>query len=137
MEKTITVEQDGSNYWNMSYAFLKVVAMELNEALKDSGVTDAEARQQICSRFGSGFGNFLDQYWMEIDGKKCYPLVCFSDQFLNSGTDIQEIAPLYITNKEFEFHGAADDATIEFFKSHAENLDSGKLRVGFVGQDEE
>ncbi len=133
--ENLAVEQNSDRYWEMSYALLKVLAMELNEALKDSGVTDVEIRQQICSRFGFGMGNFLDQYWMEINGEKCYPLLCFSKQFLDTDSHLEQIAPLYVPSKEFEFHGAADDATKEFFRSHAENLDSGPLRVGVVGEE--
>ena len=122
MADTVTIEQDDNFYWTAGYEFVEVLVDELNSSLKENGVSDAEQRQKICSQFVFGIGNFLDQYGMEVDGKKCYPLLCFTHQFLDIGVPLSEIKPLYLPVKDFEFHGAASDVADEYFGSQNEQL---------------
>ena len=133
MAETVKVEQDEQRYWELGTAFTQVFVMELNDALKQGSVDDAEKRQQICSRVAFGMGNFLDQYWMEVEGRKYYPLLCFAEQFLDIGVAAEEVEPLHLPAKEFEFHGAADDVTIEFFRRQGEQLE--RVRIGVIGEE--
>lgn len=133
MAQSIEVEQDDDLYWNLGSAFAQVLSMEINDALKDTGIDDAKTRRKICSQIGFGLGNFLDQYWMEIGGQKYYPLLCFSKKFLDIGVEPQEIAPVQLPSKDFEFHGAADDVTVDFFKKQNEQLED--VRIGPIGSD--
>lgn len=132
MTDSLGVERDDELYWELASAFAEVQIMELNEALKDCGIDDAGQRQNICSRFAFGMGNFLDQYWMEVDGKKHYPMVCFSETFLDTDTTLDSIAPLQIRSEDFEFHAAADEASA-FFGENDQKLS--RCRIGCVGDE--
>lgn len=132
MSENIQIERDSQKYWDLGNAFSEVVIDELNDALKENGILDAELRQQICSRFGFGFGNFLDQYWFEHESKKYYPLIAFTEEFLNTGTPISEVEPLHLKSEDFEFHGAMDEAATVYFE---ENNQEATVRVGYVGEE--
>lgn len=134
MSDTIAIERDGERYWGLGSAFTEIQIMELNEALKDCGVADVEQRQEICSRFAFGMGNFLDQYWMEVDGRKYYPMLCFSEKFLDTDVSIQEIGPVQAP-ADFEFHAAADDMAIFYFRDQSEKL--ARAKIGIVGDEDE
>ncbi len=133
MAEAIQVEQDERQYWELGDAFVQVLVAELNDALKSMGVDDAEQRHLLCSRLAFGLGNFLDQEWMEVDGRKFYPLLCFSEKFLDFGAPLKELEPLQMPSKEFEFHGAAVDVAHDFFKSQNEEFKG--IRVGVVGEE--
>jgi hypothetical protein len=135
MADSITVERDDEHYWELASAFAEVQIMELNDALKECGIEDADLRQKICSRFAFGMGNFLDQYWMEVDGKKHYPMVCFSQTFLDTDTPIESIAPLHIRSEDYEFHAGADDEAIFFFRDNGQQLN--RCRIGCVADEGE
>lgn len=133
MAESIVVEQDEDLYWTLGSQLMQIMIAELNDALKSGGVTDAKARQKICSPFSFGLGNFIDQYWMEIDGQKYYPLICFSKQFLDVSQSPKTIEPLQLPSKDFEFHGAAGDVAVDFFGKQAEELEG--VRIGYIGED--
>jgi hypothetical protein len=132
MTEVVKVEQDDSFYWAAGSEFAEILVDELNSSLKENGITSAEQRQKICSQFMFGVGNFLDQYWMEVDGEKRYPVLCFTNKFLDIGVPVAEVEPLYLPVKDFEFHGAASDVTNEYFGTQGEQL---SIRVGSVGEE--
>lgn len=134
MPDTVEIERDGERYWALGSAFQEIQIMELNEALKKHGVGDAQLRQAICSRFAFGMGNFLDQYWMEVDGRKYYPLLCFSEKFLDVDVAPHEIGPVQAP-AGFEFHDGADDMAIFYFRDQSEKL--ARARIGTVGDEDE
>ena len=121
-------------YWEMGKAFAGVMAMELNDALKDCRVTDARKRKKICERFLFGMGNFLDQYWFAVEGEKHYPLMCFTKKFMNVGMDPSDVGTVYAPSKGWEYHAAASDMTEWFFKDQKQ--DSNAVRVGVFGEEE-
>ena len=132
MTDTVATKHDDNFYWAAGTEFVEVLVNELNGSLQENGVSDAEQRRKICSQFVFGIGNFLDQYGMEVEGKKRYPLLCFTDQFLDMGVPLAEIEPLYLPVKDFEFHGAASDVADEYFGSQNEQL---SFRIGPVGEE--
>lgn len=135
MTDSIVVQRDSDRYWELASAFIEVQIMELNDALKEYGIEDAGLRQSICSRFAFGMGNFVDQYWLEVEGTKYYPLVCFSEQFLDTDVPIESLGTVQIRSTDFEFHAAADDEAMFFFRENGEQLK--RCRIGGVGEDEE
>ena len=69
---------------------------------------------------------------MKVEGQKRYPALCFTNEFLDIGVPITDVEPLYLTVKDFEFHGAASDVADEYFGNQGEQL---SIRVGFVGEE--
>jgi hypothetical protein len=132
MAEAMQVEQDEEKYWELGSAFTQVLVAEINDALKAGGVEDAEQRQKICSYLAFGLGNFLDQQGIEVGGQKVYPLLCFSQKFLNIDVAPHDVEPLQLPAKGFEFHAAAGDVAHEFF-SQGEQM--GGVRVVDVGEE--
>ena len=136
MAETITVEQDDSFYWAAGSEFVEVLVDFLNRSLEGNGIANMEQRQKICSQFLFGIGIFLDQYWMEVAGKKCHPLLCFTENFLDTGVSVKEVEPLSLPVslpiRDFEFHGAAAGVAEEYFGPQNEQL---SFRVGPVGEE--
>ena len=121
------VVRDGA-YEDAAIEFLRVMALEVDDALKHAKVTDVKTRRKVVDRFCFGMGNFLDQYWLETaDGKRYFPLVCFSEEH-------QDYNPKVIGCPDmFAYHemvgGLFDDLT---------NKGKGpyRLKIGLVGDDE-
>src|SRR5687767_4866692 len=68
-----------ADYEEAAMAFLRVMALEVDDALKEAKITDTRTRRKVVDNFCFGMGNFLDQYWFEAgDGKRYYPMVGFS-----------------------------------------------------------
>lgn len=132
MSTKIDAVQDETQYWELGYAMLEVLVMELNEALKENGVTDAAQRQAICDHFAFGTGNFFDQYWMEVNGQKWYPMICFSPKFLDLNVTIEEIGTVQFPCG-FEYHGGAMEVSAEYFGDQGEQLSG--VRIGCISEE--
>ena len=132
MSEQVKTEQDNSFYWTAGSSFVEIMIDELNGALKENGVMDADQRRKICSQYAFGVGNFLDQYWIETNGRKRYPLLCFTDEFLDIGVPAADVEPLYLPVKDFEFHDAASGIADEYFGVQEEQL---SIRIGFIGEE--
>lgn len=132
MPDQVEMTRDPDAYWDLARAFVRVLMVELNDALKSSGIEDGTLRQTICARFGFGFGNFLDQYWMRAGGKIVYPLLCFSERFLNLDTNLNEIGTIHAP-AEVEFHAMASGLADWYFREQQENDDA--VPIGCVGSE--
>jgi hypothetical protein len=115
------------DYENAAIEFLQVMAVELDVALKDAGITDVRKRRKVVDAFCFGMGNFLDQYWFVADGKKYFPVVAFADKH-------REDNPAALGLPEmFDYHeyalGAFDQATRKGKGPY-------RIRIGLVGDDE-
>ena len=128
MTESVVVEQDEDLYEKLGAGFFQVMVMELNRALKESGVDAAGVRQEVCSRFGYGMGNFIDQYWIEIDGKKHYPRICFATDCLYNSP--REVEPVQFPPAEFDHHYVAEEVAVTFFEHQAEQLEG--IHIGAV-----
>ena len=115
------------DYEQVAIDFLSVLAMEVDVALKDSGITDVATRRNVVDRFCFGMGNFIDQYWFHSEGKKYYPVVCFSETHLDE--DPAEIG----LPEMFAYH---EYATGAFDQLTQDGGDSYQVQVGLVGEDE-
>lgn len=118
------IERDGEVYWQLSKGFMRVLMAECSEALKECGVKDATLRQRIASRLGFGLGNFFDQYWFEVEGKRWYPTLAFSERFVDDPADDDQLLTLYGRTPDVELHPMADDEARQFFQDDGENPDA-------------
>lgn len=118
------IERDGEVYWQLSKGFMRVLMVEVSEALQECGVKDKAVRQRIASRLGSGLGNFFDQYWFEVDGKRWYPALAFSERFADDEGDDGGALTWYGRTPDVELHPMADDEARQFFQDDGENPDA-------------
>ena len=114
-------------YEEVAIQFLRVMAMELDVALKAAGITDAKKRRKVVDTFCFGMGNFFDQYWFEAEGTRYFPVVCYAEEHLQEGPKTLGMP------QWFDYHdyalGGFDDVT---------NKGKGPydVRVGLVGDEE-
>jgi hypothetical protein len=121
-------------YEELAVHYQCVQVMELDEALKDCGVKDEEARRKICKRFLFGMGNFHDQYWFRAEGRKVYPLLCFAETFLNTDTPLADLDTVFAPSLCFAFHESADGAVDWYYE--VRDPEGGDPEVGVVGSDD-
>ena len=117
----------GEAYENAAVEFLRVMAVELDLALKDAGVRETPKRRKVVDAFCFGMGNFLDQYWFEAEGKRYFPLVCFTDKHREDDPARAGLPEIFAYH-EYAL-GLFDDLT----KKGKGPYD---IRIGVVGDDE-
>ena len=83
MAKTTQVSH-AVKYEPSAIAFLKVMALEVDVAMKAAGITDVKKRRKVVDAFCFGMGNFFDQYWFEAEGQRFFPMLCFSETHASS-----------------------------------------------------
>ena len=132
MTETAQVARDEEAYWHLAKAFVRVLMVETSEALKDSGVNDAGLRQRIASRLGFGLGNFFDQYWLEAQGRRYYPVLAFSEQPIVDVDSLADAGEIQVPAPGVELHAMADDEARWFFTEQKENGDS--VPMGLAGE---
>jgi hypothetical protein len=103
----------------------------LNATLKKHGVSKRGIRRKICDRFLFAFGNFHDQYWFKTGGKKFYPLLCFSEKFLDTDTKLVELGNVHVPYNLYSLHDAAAGNVEWFFEDQKEKKDP--IPAGCVG----
>jgi len=132
--ETATVARDVEIYFTLMNAFLTVQVSKLNACLIDGGIADPELRERICAEFGLAVGDFFDSGWMEVQGKKYYPLLMFSEKFLTSAKSLLDLGVIQASPKTDEFHPLAVDAATQFFREFQENLNVKTGVVDIQGQ---
>ena len=127
----VTLVRD-DDYEEIAMTFQRVLVMEVDDALRSAGIKDVEKRKAVCEHVSFGFGNFLDQYWFRVNGKQYYPLLCFSETFLNTDTDVNDLGTVYAPSPSFAYHEySGGDVEAHFAKKPDDPLE-----VGLVGDDE-
>lgn len=92
-------------YEDMGASYQCVQIATLDAALQDHGVMDADLRRKVCESFAYSMGNFHDQGWFKTtpDGPPLFPLLCFTERFLDSDTSIEEIGAVYVPSQQFSY----------------------------------
>lgn len=95
-------EQMGASYQCVQIAIL-------DAALQEQGITDAAVRQRICETFIFAMGNFHDQGWFKPsrDSRPVYPLLCFTETFLDTDTPLDSLGQVYVPSPMFAYHECA------------------------------
>jgi len=130
-EETKIVRDD--IYEEIAATFQWVEVFELDEALKDCGIEDKALRRKIAERYFFAIGNFHDQYWFKANGKKYYPMLCFSENFLDTTTDVTKLGTVYAKSDYFEFHQSSGGTADIYFD---ENQPKESIDYGIVDIDE-
>jgi hypothetical protein len=119
-------------YDDMANAYQSALIAELNETLKENGVTKKAVRRKICERFFFAFGNFHDQYWFKAGGQKCFPLLCFSQEFLNTNTKVTELGEVQVPSDGYAMHDASAGNVECYFDDQKEKR---AIEANYVGAD--
>jgi hypothetical protein len=120
-------------YEEIAACYQGVLVMELDEALRDSGIEDEATRRRVCARLLFGLGNFHDQYWFRAGGRRMHPLLCFSEAFLDTDTPLSGLGTVYAPSPSFAFHEYADGAVTWYFEDR--DADGDEPEIGLVGDD--
>jgi hypothetical protein len=103
----------------------------LDDTLQETGITDQTMRQDICAKFIFRLGNFHDQQWFMAKGQTFHPALCFTKEFLDTDTDVDNLGEVYAPSRSFDFHDCADGTVEVYFQDRT--ADSVDLLCGGVG----
>ena len=101
--------------------------------LAEHGITDAAVRRRICESFIFGMGNFHDQGWFKPspDAEPVYPLLCFTETFLNTDAPLESLGQVYAPSPMFAYHEYAYGNIGDYFEGDG----SAQVETGnFEGQ---
>lgn len=135
MPESLSVVRDEEAYWALARGFVRALIVEVNGALRKAGVEEKARRRKICERAVFGIGNLIDQYWLEVDGRTVYPVLCFSDRFPAGETPLRKLGPVQFPEKAVELHAMASDEVEWFFKEQKEK--DSAVTMGCVGEEED
>ncbi|HEU5119339.1 MAG TPA: hypothetical protein VFT74_22295, partial [Isosphaeraceae bacterium] len=91
---------------------------------------DAELRRKVCESFAYSMGTFHDQGWFKTtpDGPPLFPLLCFTERFLNTDTSIDELGAVHVPSPQFSyFEYAGGDVEMFFEGDPAAQVETGTL----------
>ena len=117
-----------SDYEDAALTFFHVIATGLDATLQDAKIKDVKLRRRIVDDFLFEFAEFMDEQWLkDDDGKRYFPILCFSEQHPDYGPKVIGYAP----NQAYHecMPGIFDEVT-----------NNGKgpynVEIGYVGDDE-
>ena len=134
MSNTTKLVRDDA-YEEMGSAYQCLLVSMLDEVLREQGVDDANARQEICSSFLFQLGVLHDQGWFQSTDSDdpLYPLLCFTKTFMNTDVEASDLGVVYAPSKYFAFEEyAMGNAALLY-----ENDPNANVRSGCVGDEPE
>lgn len=134
MAETVTVVRDEDTYWRLGKEFVRALIVEVNDALREAGVGKQAQRREICEIAAFGIGNFFDQYWLKVDGRTVYPVLCFTETYPDGETPLALLGPVQFPDKAVELHAMVPDEVAWYFKERNENDDA--VAMGCVGEED-
>ena len=129
----IVAVQDEEAYWHLARQFVRVLIVEVNEALRQAGILEQEQRRKICEEVVFGIANFFDSYWTGVEGRKMYPLLGFAETFPDDAMELANLGPVHIPHKAVELHAMVWDEVRWYFEEQKENDNA--VPMGCVGED--
>lgn len=93
-------------YEELGSAYQCLQVSLLDGALQESGVTNPAVRQKVCESFLFSLGELHDHGWLRSspEAVPLYPLLCFSEEFLNVDSSVEELGSVYVPSEGFSFH---------------------------------
>ncbi|OWK38518.1 hypothetical protein [Fimbriiglobus ruber] len=115
MAKTVRVVRDDA-YEEMGAAYQRVLTAALDAALRESGVKSAATRRKVAESFVFALGEFHDSGWLRpAEGAApVYPVLCFTERFLNVDTPPSALGTVYAPSPGFAFHEYAHGSVEAF-----------------------
>src|SRR5262249_11255438 len=127
MAKAMRLVRDDA-YEEMGSAYQCVLIAVLDAALREHGIKSAATRRKVAESVVFALGDFHDSGWMRpAEGAApVYPLLCFSQRFLNGDTPIANLGTVYAPSPLFAFHEYAFGCVRAFFaKDPAAHVETG------------
>lgn len=105
MAKAARLVRDDA-YDEMGTAYQCVLTAVLDAALREHGVKSAANRRKVAESVVFGLGEFHDTGWLRPSGgtNPVYPVLCFSERFLNVETAPAGPGTVYAPSPGFAFH---------------------------------
>ena len=117
-------------YESLAYKYIQLQAAILNAVLKSNGVEDRESRHSICAEFLFKSGVLYDQQSVEAGSLTAYPLLCFSEKFLDVDTDANDLGAVFAPSPSFSFVEHAYESQLRI--SHFRRVAAGRLLFCWV-----
>jgi len=110
--------------------FQTLEVARLNNALKESGISDAVTRRAICETYFFNSGYFLDACWFTEQDRRFRPGLYFAE----IGADGKESGPVFLPDPSVGtmFHEYAHGAAAWLFDNHGE--DATEIETGDVNE---
>ena len=133
MAKAARLVRDDA-YEEMGSAYQCVLIAILDAALREHGVRSAATRRKVADSFLFALGEFHDSGWLRpADGAApVYPLLCFTERFLNVDTPTAVLGTVYAPSAYFAFHEYAQSCVAACYAGDP----AGRVERGFVGAED-
>ena len=120
-------------YEEMASAYQCLLASILDEKLREHGMAAVDSRRGICSSFLFELGVLHDQGWFQTSAGSApvYPLLCFSQTFLNTDTPVESIGDVFAAAEFFAYEEYAFGNAASFYDGDAE----ARINHGCVGNE--
>jgi hypothetical protein len=116
MAKAVRVVRDDA-YEEMGSAYQCVLIAVLDTALSEHGIKSAATRRKVAESVVVALGEFHDAGWFRpAEGAApIYPVLCFSERFLNVDTPPAALGMVYAPSPFFAFHEYAHGCVAAFY----------------------
>ena len=113
---------------DVAMTFIALVTDRLNTTLRENGIADAGARQEICAQFMFGLSYDLDAGWFQPHENRYFPKVVFLERD-RPGTDenLGKVKVIHIPTEVSSWHEYAHGVVSEYFE---EEESVGGVRTG-------
>lgn len=97
--------------------FMALVTHRLNAALEENGISDSEARQEICAHFMFGLSYDLDAGWFQEGETRFFPKVCFLERAKPAEDEnLGAVKVVHIPSEASSWHEYAHGVVSEYFE---------------------
>ena len=137
---TITIKHDDDHTVEVldevAMTFLALVTDRLNMALRENGVGDVVARQEICAQFLFGLSYDLDAGWFQEKATRYFPKVAFLERD-SPGDDenLGQVKVVHLPTESSSWHEYAHGVVSQYFEE-GESL-RGEVRTGSYENEDE
>ncbi len=102
---------------DVAMTFISLVTHRLNTALRENGVSDSEARQEICANFMFGLSYDLDAGWFQEEQTRYFPKVCFLERLKPTDDEnLGAVKVLHLPSEASSWHEYAHGVVSQYFE---------------------
>lgn len=121
-------------YEEMALSYQCHMIALLDATLQHQGISEEKKRRNIVVTFLFELGRFHDEGWLRpsTDAKKAYPLLCFSEKYMNTMTRPEDLGDVLATSSHFSFEEYAISSTEQFYDNDPDAM----VETGIVSDDD-
>ena len=103
---------------DLAMTFMSLVTHRLNAALQEGGVSDSEARQEICANFIFGLSYDLDAGWFQETQTRYFPKVCFLERLKpTEDENLGAVQVVHVPSEASSWHEYAHGVVSQYFEA--------------------